>query len=201
MAAQPFKLWKHGAEPNQVRVGSGTNQMVGHVRNFSDGAIQLLVPDLLREKADVTVTFTEDCVLEGKVLYCNHQDGAYRAGIYFEADPERRRKQSRYATPDEPVKVCFLGSRQSSVNGWVVDISKSGVGLKLTNRISLGEWVKLEMKSAILFGEIRHCRQETDGTFRAGVEIETAISSHHGPDSNDSPGSDEWIAIKPRLID
>jgi len=195
VSALPLKFWKHADAPNEVRVGAGSNQMTGQLRNFADGAIQVSVPEPLRDKAAVTVTFTDDCVLEGTVLYCNPQEGAYRAGIYFSSDGETRRKQTRYATPDEPLKISFLGSRHSSMDGWVVDVSKSGIGLRLTTRISPGEWVKIELRSTILFGEIRHCRQDSDETFRAGVEIETVISRTNPRHSQDAVG-DNWILFE-----
>ncbi len=199
MSALPLKFWKQTAEPNEVRVGTGANQMVGRLRNFADGAIQVSIPEVLRDAAAVTVTFTDDCTLEGKVLYCNPQEGAYRAGIYFTTDADRRRKQPRYAAPDEPVKISFLGRQHSSIDGWVIDVSKSGVGLGLADRISVGEWVKLEMKSVILFGEVRHCRQEPDGSFRTGVAIETVISRTNPRHSQDGTGREDWILFEQTL--
>ena len=196
MSALPFKFWKHADTPNEVRVGAGSNQMVGRLRNFADGAIQVIIPEALRDKSLVTVTFTDDCVLEGTVLYCNPKEGAYRAGIYFASDADSRRKQPRYAAPDEAVKISFLGSRHSSMDGCVVDFSKGGIGLRLLTRISLGEWVKVEMKSTILFGEIRHCRQDSDGTFRAGVEIETVISRTNPRNSQEADGGENWILFE-----
>ena len=80
------------------------------------------------------------------------------------------------------------------MEGCVVDVSKSGVGLRLSHRLSLGEWVKLEMTTAILFGEVRHCTEDGDG-LELYVEIETAISRRNSEQSRD----DDWISYERTL--
>lgn len=173
----PFRFKVPSVAPDQVKVRVGANEFVARIKNVADGAIQLVLPVPVLTESNVVVAFSPDCTLEGNVLYCNRQGDFFCVGIYFSRNRNRRvRDTARHAVPAEKVTITLLREGGDSLNGWMVDMSASGIGLKLTSPISTGAWVKIALKSAIMFGEIRHCSQDPSGGFRAGVEIETSLS-------------------------
>ncbi len=107
MSALPFKFWKHADAPNEVRVGAGSNQMIGRLRNFADGAIQVIIPEALRDKSLVTVTFTDDCVLEGTVLYCNPKKARTAQGFTSPPTGKRGANNPDMPRPTKPSRSAF----------------------------------------------------------------------------------------------
>jgi hypothetical protein len=185
--ANPFRSKASSVGPDEVKVRAGSNEFVGRIKNIADGAVQLLLPVALLVESNVTVVFGADCALEGTVLYCNHQDEIFCAGIYFSQNRKRRvRDQTRHAIAEEKVEITVLREGGGvSLTGWIVDISASGLGLKLTSEVSPGAWVKITRKSAIMFGEIRHCSADPNGGFRAGLQIETSLSRNSAEETDE----------------
>src|ERR1700761_1675285 len=57
----------------------------------------------------------------------------------------------------------------------LIDISSSGMGVKLPAPIKIGDLAYVEMDHGVAFGEIRHCGK-IEGGYRAGIFIEEFIS-------------------------
>lgn len=61
----------------------------------------------------------------------------------------------------------------------LIDVSSSGMGVKLPAPIKVGDMAYVEMDHGVAFGEIRHCGKIQDG-YRAGIFIEEFISRTAG---------------------
>jgi hypothetical protein len=98
-------------------------------------------------------------------------DGALRA--------ERRIRLDSVAQLSSPTLPAPVKVR-------VVDMSSSGLGVKLQNPLKVGELAYVELEHGVAFGEIRHC-EKMDGGYRAGLFIEEFISRIPG-------GASPWAA-------
>jgi len=90
---------------------------------------------------------------------------AARGALFLE-----KRREARYPTNDPAeVEIANGGGGRSSAT--VLDVSKSGLRLKLESSINKGAEVKVTLqRNIVIFGQIRYCRP-LDGAFDAGVLI------------------------------
>src|SRR5580698_3501999 len=68
-----------------------------------------------------------------------------------------RRSETRYQTQD-PAEIEILPGPSEPFYGTVLDVSRSGLRVALTNRISRGQHVKVKLHRNVIFGEVRYCR-------------------------------------------
>jgi hypothetical protein len=94
-----------------------------------------------------------------------------KRGDFGEAATERRR-------PCEPTPVRLvaerdpLGSDPLGVEALIVNVSKSGIGMRLDRRIMPGTKVRVETSAITVTGIIRYCVNNLDkGWFDLGFEI------------------------------
>lgn len=161
--------------PDQVKIHTQSTEVVGHLRNITQGAAHLILPKALQTNEAVRIEFRDDCLIQGSVLYCSPMDNGYRAAVSFQGDGLNLRTEERYCVPQESAKIVSLVSLRA-FEATVVDVSRSGMGLKTSFPVSMAELVKIEMKNALVFGDVRHCREDPAGGYRVGVRIETLLS-------------------------
>jgi hypothetical protein len=58
--------------------------------------------------------------------------------------------------------------------GRIKNVSVRGVGLELRCRIAAGAAIRIDLKDALLLGEVIFCREDTE-SYYAGVELEHAL--------------------------
>ena len=80
-----------------------------------------------------------------------------------------RRSEARYQTQD-PAEIEILPGPSEPFYGTVLDVSRSGLRIALSRRISRGEQVKVKLHRNVIFGEVRYCRAVPKG-FQAGLQI------------------------------
>jgi len=91
---------------------------------------------------------------------------ANRGALFLE-----KRREARYPTND-PAEVEVVNGGTARVPATVLDVSKSGLRLKLESSINKGAEVKITLqRNVIIFGQIRYCRP-LDGSFDVGVLIQ-----------------------------
>lgn len=61
-------------------------------------------------------------------------------------------------------------------DGFVEDISRSGVGITTAQPLTPGSSVFVRLRRSGIFGSIRHCREIAPGCFRAGVSIDHVVT-------------------------
>lgn len=99
-----------------------------------------------------------------------------RAALFIE-----KRREARYPTND-PAEVEVVNGGIGPYSATVLDVSRSGLRLKLESGINKGVEVKITLhRNIIIYGQIRYCRP-LDGSFDAGVLIQD-MSQNSGQSS------------------
>jgi hypothetical protein len=92
--------------------------------------------------------------------------------------PKNRRREPRIPTDDPGVLQVIAPFSSTRVPVRVVDVSKSGLQLLLDIPLEPGSTVKIRIREAVLFAEIRHCRQIKPDEYRAGLVLQEVIAGH-----------------------
>ena len=155
-------------------LGRLNREISGSIANISLGAIHVVVDEYLKA-GPVRVWFSDGCHSDGQIVFSRVQDNAYRVCIHFPPNPQQyQRSEQRVALSNEPAVLFALEDpERKRYEAQAVDISRSGVGLMMDERLTSLAWVKVELAFAILFGEVRYCKPTEDGRFRVGLRIET----------------------------
>jgi PilZ domain len=93
--------------------------------------------------------------------------------LVIERFVERRRREKRIPCDHVMVRITADGSL-TTVEGYVVDVSNSGLKLRTDNYFRTGVRVAVEMNGLLIRGTIRYrCVQKTDSeSFAIGIKIE-----------------------------
>lgn len=89
-----------------------------------------------------------------------------------------RRREARIPTDDPAILQVISPFSSERIAVRVIDVSKSGLQLRLDAPVDPGSTVKIRVKETILFAEIRHCRQVSAQEYRAGLVLQEIISGH-----------------------
>ena len=125
------------------------------------------------------VEFARGCRVRGDVATCHEMGTGYEVRILFEPHLPGHadlRAEPRFKTEDESATVAILGSHQRGPFGAnLVDISRSGLGLRLEQNLPMNSWIRVELGPAMVLGEIRHCTPEAGTGYRVGLVTDTVI--------------------------
>lgn len=97
-----------------------------------------------------------------------------------------KRREARYPTND-PAEVQVVNGGTGRSSATVLDVSRSGLRLRLESILNKGAEVKITLqRNLIIFGQIRYCRPLKEG-FEAGVRIQdlSQISGQPNPHIED----------------
>jgi hypothetical protein len=82
-----------------------------------------------------------------------------------------KRREARYPTND-PAEVEVVSGGAGRFSATVLDVSRSGLRLKVDSSLNRGAEVKITLqRNIVIFGQIRYCKP-LDGNFDAGVLIQ-----------------------------
>jgi hypothetical protein len=84
-----------------------------------------------------------------------------------------RRTEARYPTHD-PAELELLLNPTGPIYGTILDVSRSGLRVALSQHIDRGEQVKVKLHGNVIFGEVRYCRA-VSGAFQAGIRIQNLV--------------------------
>lgn len=114
--------------------------------------------------------------VSGEVVYCTRKETWYRTCIALNSEHEGRREpRLPVHLPGDVIALSGDGGEQS-VPGVVLDVSLSGMRLRVPRRVDNGTMIFVEMGSTLVVGEVRHCVAGKNGHFEAGVEITDVLS-------------------------
>ena len=111
--------------------------------------------------------------------------------------------------PRIPIEVnarVTTSDAPGSVPAKLIDISRSGLGLRVPRNIPIGVGVIVELHTGIAFGEVRHCSQRGKDNWRVGLSLDEFISHHdrkkHSAYANEPTGSSSalFLALLERLL-
>jgi hypothetical protein len=110
--------------------------------------------------------------LSGKVLYCTRKETWFRTCIELTAADDQRRSEPRLGVHQCGSVITLSGNRsESSVPGTLLDLAVSGMRLEIPHSVEAGTMIYVETESALMAGEVRHCRKGREGWFEAGVLV------------------------------
>ena len=173
--------------PDSVVIGTSDGHLlIGKIKNVSDGAVQVLVSKFLDEGSLVSVEMSARCIVRGEVKYCSPYQDSYCAGIYFESNATRKfRALPRFEIHEAALVAVMSCPARHQLAARVTDASKSGLGLIVRRPLQASDWVKVETRSCVVFGDIVHCQPHPDGGYKVGLAIETVVFRFDGdPASN-----------------
>lgn len=92
--------------------------------------------------------------------------------------PKDRRRETRIPT-DDPAQLQVISPFSSDrIAVRITDVSKSGMQLRLDAALNPGSTVKIRLRGAIVFAEIRHCHQISATEHRAGLLLQEVVSGN-----------------------
>lgn len=109
----------------------------------------------------------------GEIDYCNRKKEEYRTCFTV----GHRRSAPRFPI-NEPGTLTVLGEEQTHSSACsLTDLSVSGLGLTTSMEVTAGSMICVQTGSMLAVGEVRHCRQDSAGMFRVGVEVTDVLSN------------------------
>ena len=131
----------------------------------------------IEPSSPVTAQFARH-TLSGKVLYCARKETWFRICIELTTREDQRRSEARLIVRQSGTVITLCGSRsESSVPGTLLDLAVSGMRLEIPHSVEAGTMIYVETESALIAGEVRHCREGHEGRFEAGVQVTDILYS------------------------
>jgi len=98
--------------------------------------------------------------------------GAVQSSAEGSAEAAGRNRRQEMRLPCDPGHVLLESAgHPEPVEGQIVEVSRSGLQLKLRTPVSAGESVRITRAGMIISGQIRYCRPNDAGSFDTGVAI------------------------------
>jgi hypothetical protein len=86
-----------------------------------------------------------------------------------------RRSEPRYSV-DQPVVVTILDSGdREPFEGTVVDLSRSGLGVRVPYPIDLGCRIEIRWSRGTVVGQVRNCHRIRPDNYRVGLKTSQAM--------------------------
>lgn len=192
-SSSPLHRAKVGANFNipvalDLREGSGET-VSAHLIQVNTGFFQLSSPVFLQSNTVIDIIFDRKR-LEVEVVFCKSDERhGYIVGARLMAglNGEIRRE------PRIPIEISArvtTSNMPGSMPAKLVDISRSGLGLRVPQNIPTGIGVIVELNSGIAFGEVRHCSKKGKDTWRVGLSLDEFISRHDQEKKSSSPSGE-----------
>lgn len=139
------------------------------LRKSSENVVQLAVPVPIAAQTPVSLKLSEKITTQGEIAACERHENSYLVDVKIQL-----RREPRFHVND-PARVTVLNVPDyPTLDGQILNLSKSGLAVYLTSAVPTGCQVKVELADGIVLGEIRYCKK-TDDEFTAGVAIETVM--------------------------
>jgi hypothetical protein len=143
-------------------------RVYGVLQGFTPGEVAVLLNEPVSEQRAVAVHFNS-FTFEGQTLYCRPREDQYEAHISIDdVEGAGLRRAPRF-----PVKLParLLPPHASPVAITILDISRDGLGIESPMAVETGQAIAVECGAVFVFAVVRHCRQLSEGLFRAGAEM------------------------------
>jgi hypothetical protein len=146
----------------------------GILEGFTPGEVSILLNEAVSEQRIVSLHLNS-FTFEGHTLYCRPRQDQFEVHISIDdAETTGLRRAPRF-----PVEVpAALLLAHGAVAMTIVDISSDGLGLKLPVPLEPDQPIAVATESVFVFAIVRHCRQLSEGVFRAGAEMHHLLERH-----------------------
>jgi hypothetical protein len=144
-------------------------QLVG----IDAGTLYLRADRKISEGSQIVISF-DHVTLSGFVAEC--QSGSRGWVVSVALALCKRRLEERVPHGEEAIVRVVENGKATHHLCVIVDTSSFGLGVRLPFPIALGTRVCVETEQMVVFGEIRHCNQNLDGEYNAGVLVVDVVS-------------------------
>jgi hypothetical protein len=177
----------------ELHLRDGLRERVeGQIARVNTGFLLLRSPIALQPARSLNVSFFER-LIPCEVVYCLPQaTDNYRIGARLLDGSAGSLRAERRIRLDAPAKLHTTGLTEP-LPVRVIDMSTSGVGVRLRAPVTVGHLAYIELDHGFAFGEVRHCEKVEQG-YRAGIFLEEFIARTDG-------GTDTWTASGLELPD
>jgi hypothetical protein len=93
--------------------------------------------------------------------------------LFASEEGAERRTEIRYPAQD-PAELEILPGPSEPIFGTILDVSRSGLRVALSQRFDRGAQIKVKLHDNIIFGEVRYCRS-VSGAFHVGIRIKDLL--------------------------
>ncbi len=144
-------------------------QLVG----IDAGTLYLRADRKIAEGSQIVISF-DHVTLSGFIAEC--QSGSRGWVVSVALALCKRRLEERVPHGEEAIVRVVENGKAAHHLCTIVDTSTFGLGMRLPFPLALGARVCVETESMVVFGEIRHCNQNLDGEYNAGVLVVDVVT-------------------------
>jgi hypothetical protein len=87
-----------------------------------------------------------------------------------------KRREPRYELTEIASMVALSLTEDESLEARTLDVSKSGLKLRVNRMLKPGMPVEVRWPGSVVFGEIRYCNESAPRQFEAGIHVEHFFS-------------------------
>jgi hypothetical protein len=161
---------------------TSSSKLMGVIQDCMPNAISVLVSQPLAEGSRIAIE-SGSLVLEGEVTCCGPNGDRYEACIVVSVCNGIEQRSAQRFPLNYEARIYRTNS-ESEIEGSIVDLSATGVGLEVTTSLDVGEILTFESESEVAFAIVRYCRRAPEGQFHAGLELFHSMpkepeASHH----------------------
>ncbi|MBV9760088.1 MAG: PilZ domain-containing protein [Acidobacteriaceae bacterium] len=167
------------AIPVKLSLRDGLRECVdAQIARVNAGFLVLRSPIALEAGRTLDVAYL-DRQIACETVYCHSQQGGlYKIGVRMLDGMDGALRIERRIRLDASATLNTPGL-PGSVIVRVIDMSSSGLGVKIREPLRVGDLAYVELEHGVAFGEIRHCAkipgEKAETAYRAGVFIEEFI--------------------------
>ncbi len=138
---------------------------------INQGAVHLSTRSWIAPGTRALMRF-EHLVVQGNVDYCVEKHGEYLTCVISDDG----RNSPRFPV-DEPGSLTVLsGELNEKFECRLTDLSRSGLGVDTLAQVEVGWMICVLTASMLAVGEVRHQRQNGDGSRHVGISVTDVIS-------------------------
>jgi hypothetical protein len=162
-----------GSTSPEIRVILETGvEVPGEILNVSRAGMHVRFPVRFADGAVLSFR-VRDCTAMGQVLYCRPDGDRFFVALTMSGD---RRSEPRLSANEQITLVVISAEKPGRIRGRLIDVSQSGVGLRVESSVRVGALVEVRANGgSLLYGEVRNCARAPEGGFRIGILTEESF--------------------------
>jgi hypothetical protein len=179
-AAEGTEAWQGSADGLRLEawVTSPTWEVEfgGVLQDFTPGEVTLMLKERIALGMHATIRVGDLC-FNGEILSCNPKGKLWETHVSFDDVDETGLRR----TPRFPVRIparAHIRGNEKPIEGVIHDISGEGLGIDLEKAVPLNGIIAVQSDEGIALGEVRHCRELSNGAFRVGVRFHHVMKKH-----------------------
>jgi len=165
-----------GSEPRAAQKPSGIAvrifgaripDSIGELVDIEDGVLRIRCERRLPDGALARISL-DQIQISGTVLGCIPMGSDWSVSVALSFS---RRREARIPCTGKVIAGVMNVHGATSYEAALVDVSPSGISLRLPVAVPIAARIYVETESEMLIGEVRHCRPAGSGEFVAGMML------------------------------